>query len=189
MRHLGGQHLLALEREPQMEDAVHARVLRSHVHQGPLGVQNRIARKGQLLGHRRERERDGVRGVAVLRLECGTVVTVAREAPREVLGVHAARRHDEVLAQRMTLEVVAKHDAAKVRASLEDDAEQVVDLALERQGARPQRDDRGHAEGLLGQFDREHDRRVVGAPRDGVDHLDARSLGRSLGGGQTARGA
>ena len=123
-------------------------------------------------------------GVAVLRLECGTVVTVAREAPREVVGVHAARRHDEVLAQRMTLEVVAKHDATKVRASLEDDTEQVVDLALEGQGTRPQRDDRGHAERLLGQFDRDHHRGVVGAPRDGVDHLDARSLRRSLGGGQ-----
>ncbi len=99
----------------------------------------------QLLGDRRERKRHGASGVAVLRLERGPVVTVTREGPREVLGVHAAGRHDETLAQRVALEVVAQHDAAQVGVALEDDAEQVVDLALERRGARPERDDRRHA--------------------------------------------
>ena len=73
--------------------------------------------------------------------------------------LHAARRHLEALAQRVALEVVAQHDAAQVRVAVEHDAEQVVDLALERSGAGPERRRSSErASDVLGQLDREHDR-------------------------------
>jgi hypothetical protein len=50
-----------------------------------------------------------------------------------------------ILSERMSLPVFGHEDATQIRMALEVDSEQVIDLALEGVGARPDRHDGGHS--------------------------------------------
>lgn len=59
-------------------------------------------------------------------------------------------REGEVLAQRMALKAVVGHDAAEIRVTDEDDAEQVVHLSLEPVGTSIEAGDAGHGRRFVG---------------------------------------
>ncbi len=159
-------------------------------------MERRIAGLLERLGHRGVGQLDGKIRVASLGLRSGAVVTMACQGPLDRLGGHALRVHLETLAQRVAIEVVAQHDAAQVRMAEEHDPEQVVYLALERNGAGPQSRDRRDVQVAFRQVDGEHRMGVICSAGDLVDHLDAHgtgwsvgvgfggTLGRKLGGGE-----
>ena len=104
---------LAVQFQRHVNDAVHRRVARAHVHEHVA-----CFRPGVLLLVHVERR---VLGVVVERLFL-------------ILRV--------ILAQRMALEAVVQQDAAQVRVAVEGDAEHVVHLALEPVGPLPHRHER-----------------------------------------------
>src|SRR5947207_9924730 len=66
---------------------------------------------------------------------------------------------DEVLAQRVSRPVLRHEDAAEVRVALEDDAEEVEDLALLPVGVAPQAGNRGDDRVVTRRVDLELDRK------------------------------
>ena len=77
----------------------------------------------------------------------------------------------EVLAQRVALEAVVGHDAAEIRMADEEDAEQVVHLALVPVGAREKAGDAGNGGGLVG-VGLDADAGVVPDAEEVVDDLE-----------------
>lgn len=81
-------------------------------------------------------------------------------------------REGEVLAERVALEAVVGHDAAEVRVVDEEDAEEVVDLALEPVGALVEGHERLDGRRLVG-VRLDADARVVADGEGVVDDLEA----------------
>ena len=156
----GADDDLAVEREPQVEHAVHAGVLRAHVEDEALGVQQRVAgrtpsAKAKRAGAGRARRPRGPK--------CAVARRVSRPPRRRA---RCSRRSGP---SRRTCAADGRRSRRAARCARgpggrEAHAEQVVDLALERVRAGPQV---GRAMGsdsdVLGQRHPERDHRVVGA--------------------------
>lgn len=87
----------------------------------------------------------------------------------------------EVLAEGVALEAVVGHDAAEVRVVDEEDAEEVVDLALVPVGALVEGHDGGDRRGLVG-VGLDTDAGVVADGEEIVDDLEALRAGGVVGG-------
>src|SRR2546428_5032031 len=83
---------------------------------------------------------------------------------------------DEVLAQRMPRPVLRHEDAAEVGVALEDDAEEVEDLALLPVGVAPQAGERGDDRIVARRVDLEREEVAVRVRVEVVDDLDHASL-------------
>lgn len=78
----------------------------------------------------------------------------------------------EVLAQRVAIETIIRHDAAQIRVSGEEDTEHVVNLTLVPQGSFVQTSETGHRAGLIG-VGLYADTRVVSDAKKVVNDLEA----------------
>src|SRR5436309_9019131 len=83
---------------------------------------------------------------------------------------------DEVLAQRVSRPVLRHEDAAEVGVALEDDAEEVEDLALLPVGVAPQAGHRGDDRIVARRVDLEREEVAVRVRVEVVDDLDHASL-------------
>lgn len=90
--------------------------------------------------------------------------------------------HGEVLAQRMALETVVGHDTAEIGVAREEDAEQVVDLALVPVGAVVEGRQAGDGGGLVG-VGLHADTGIVADAEEVVDDLESLVAGGEIDGG------
>lgn len=91
-------------------------------------------------------------------------------------------RHGEVLAQGMAIEAVVGHDAPEIGVADEENAEEIVDLALVPVSAVVEVADAGHGGGLVG-ICLDPQTRVVADAQHVVDDLEALVLGGVVDGG------
>ena len=81
----------------------------------------------------------------------------------------------------MALEAVVRHDAAEIRVAGEEDAEEIVDLALVPVGAVVEGCQAGHRRGLVG-VGLDANARVVAHAEEVVDDLEALVAGGEVDG-------